>query len=98
MARAQGHDCQFYPFDAPPGGGYCMVFVYEKAEAGRGKLTEDADIFTETFVELVADEKMVEAVQFESADPAIRGEQIVESGTSAGFLNFSAKTGQSANG
>ena len=69
----KGMTAKVFEFDARPGGGYRMAFVYEKPEAGRGKSTEDADIFTGRFIELVPDEKIVEAVQFESADPAFAG-------------------------
>ncbi|MBZ9648124.1 SRPBCC family protein [Sphingobium sp. 3R8] len=69
----KGMTAKVFEFDARPGGGYRMTFVYEKAEAGHGKSTEDADVFTGRFIELVPDEKIVEAVQFESADPAFAG-------------------------
>lgn len=69
----KGMTAKIHQFDARPGGGYRMAFVYEKADAARGKSTEDADIFTGRFVELVPDEKIVEAAQFESADPAFTG-------------------------
>lgn len=54
-----------------------MAFIYDDAAAAPGKTTDDADIFEGRFVELIPNEKIVEAVEFESADPALAGTMTV---------------------
>ncbi|QJR02892.1 ATPase [Sphingobium yanoikuyae] len=69
----KGMSAKIFHFDPRTGGGYRMAFIYDDAETGKGKSTADADIFEGRFVELVPEEKIVEAVTFESADPAFGG-------------------------
>jgi len=65
---------QIFAFDAREGGGYRMAFVYrDTAHAVRGKTSEHADEFAGRFVELVANARIVEHVDFESDDPAFVG-------------------------
>ena len=54
-----------------------MVLTYSEAGQGRGKSTEDTDIVEGRFLELIPNEKIVEAVEFESADPAFAGTMMV---------------------
>lgn len=49
-----------------------MAFIYDDGKS-RGKSTENADIFEGRFVTLEPDSKIVEAVSFESDDPAFAG-------------------------
>jgi hypothetical protein len=51
------------------GGGYKLVLTFEKAGRGTGKSSEDTDVVEARFVELVPDERVVEAIEFESDDP-----------------------------
>lgn len=69
---------EVYAFEPHEGGTFRMAFVY--AEAGHavaGKTSEHADVFQGRFVELVPGERVVERVQFESADPAFAGAMTV---------------------
>ena len=50
-----------------------MAFIYSKPDPVRAKSTEAVDIFRGTFVELVPDEKIVEAVEFEAEGPEYQG-------------------------
>ena len=43
-------------------------------DLGRGKTTGDTDTYHGRFVELVPDEKIVEAIEFETQDPSFAGE------------------------
>ena len=44
---------------------------------GRGKTSAHTDTFHGRFVKLVPDEQVVEVIEFETADPALRGEMTV---------------------
>ncbi len=46
-------------------------------DAASGKTTAHTDTFHGRFVKLVTDEKVVEVVEFEMADPALRGEMTI---------------------
>lgn len=69
----KGMTAKIFHFDPRPGGGCRMAFIYDDAKVGEGQSTADADIFEVRFVELVPDEKIVEAVTFESEDPSFGG-------------------------
>lgn len=65
-------------FDARQGGTYRMSLTYQDAARSvGGKTSEDTDSFHGRFVELVPDEKIVEAVAFESSDPCFAGEMTI---------------------
>jgi uncharacterized protein YndB with AHSA1/START domain len=64
---------RFEQFDARPGGSYRLVLTYADPSAGRGKTTADSDIVDARFVELVPGERVVQAVEFLSNDPADAG-------------------------
>jgi uncharacterized protein YndB with AHSA1/START domain len=69
---------QVHAFDARVGGGYVMSLFYPASEqASRGKTTEREDRFTARFVELSPPSRIVEAITFDSADPAFAGEMIM---------------------
>lgn len=61
-------------FDPRVGGGYTMTLTYSERTDGSGKTTADSDIVHVGFAELVAEERVVELVRFESDDPAFSGE------------------------
>jgi uncharacterized protein YndB with AHSA1/START domain len=62
-------------FDAREGGTYRMSLTYrDPKQSPGGKTSEDTDTFQGRFVELVADEKIVEAIEFDSHDPGFAGE------------------------
>ncbi|HMH34922.1 MAG TPA: SRPBCC domain-containing protein [Puia sp.] len=66
-------------FELRAGGGYEMSLFYPRsANESRGKTSGNEDRFKARFVELTPSEKIVEAVTFESDDPAFAGEMIME--------------------
>jgi uncharacterized protein YndB with AHSA1/START domain len=80
-----------------------MAFLYADGDRGRGKSTEDADIFEGRFVELIPNEKIVEEVIFESQDDAFAGTMTVTTtfspvtdGTKVTFLAENVPSGISA--
>ncbi|UDY35016.1 SRPBCC domain-containing protein [Dermatobacter hominis] len=64
---------RFERFDARPGGSYRLVLTYLDASTGAGKATADSDVVDVRFVELVEGERVVQAVDFPSDDPAFAG-------------------------
>jgi uncharacterized protein YndB with AHSA1/START domain len=65
---------EIHAFDARAGGRYRMTLTYRNSARPAGKTTGDADSFTGRFAELIPNEKIVEAISFETDDPDIRGE------------------------
>jgi uncharacterized protein YndB with AHSA1/START domain len=64
-----------HEFDAQVGGGYRMSLFYPSSEQGyRGKTSEREDRFTSRFVELTPPTRIVQAITFDSANPAFAGE------------------------
>ncbi len=66
-------------FDHRVGGGYRMSLYYPASETTfRGKTADREDRYTARFVELTPPRKIVEAITFDTADPAFKGEMIME--------------------
>jgi uncharacterized protein YndB with AHSA1/START domain len=66
---------QVHAFDAREGGTYRMSLTYrDPRQSPGGKTSEDTDTFQGRFVELVPDEKIVEAIAFDTRDPKFAGE------------------------
>ena len=64
-----------HQFEARAGGVFRVSLRYQNPEdAGRGKSSGDTDTYHGRFVELVPDEKIVEAIEFETNDPGMMGE------------------------
>src|SRR5262249_60655862 len=64
-----------HEFDGRVGGGYQMSLFYPLSEqVYRGKTSEREDRFTARFVELTPPTRIVQAITFDSADPAFAGE------------------------
>ncbi|MGZ5912996.1 MAG: SRPBCC family protein [Reyranella sp.] len=64
-----------HAFEAREGGVYRMSLTYrDPQQSPGGKTSKDTDTFQGRFVELVPDEKVVEAIEFESHDPGFAGE------------------------
>jgi uncharacterized protein YndB with AHSA1/START domain len=64
-----------HEFDARVGGGYRMSLFYPASElAYRGKTSGREDRFTARFVELTPPTRIVQAISFDSVDPACSGE------------------------
>ena len=64
---------RFERFEARPGGSYRMVLTYPDASGAPGKATADSDIVEARFVNIVPGERVVQAVDFVSDDPANAG-------------------------
>jgi uncharacterized protein YndB with AHSA1/START domain len=66
---------RMHVFEAREGGRYRMSLTYrDPTQSPAGKTSADTDAFQGRFVELVADEKIVEAIAFESRDSEFAGE------------------------
>jgi uncharacterized protein YndB with AHSA1/START domain len=64
---------RFEWFDARPGGSYRMVLTYADAAGAPGKATADSDVVEARFVDIVPGQRVVQAVDFVSDDPAFAG-------------------------
>jgi uncharacterized protein YndB with AHSA1/START domain len=71
-----GMTSEVHAFDAREGGTFRISLTYD-APTGRGKTTAQTDTFHGRFVELVPNERVIELVEFETADPALRGEMTI---------------------
>ena len=70
---------KIHGFDLKPGGGYQMSLFYPSSEKeARGKTSENEDRFTARFVELTPYKRIVEAITFDSPDPAFSGAMVME--------------------
>ena len=68
-----------YSFNLRVGGGYQMSLFYPPSDKeSRGKTSEKEDRFTARFAELIPNKKIVQAINFDSDDPAFSGEMIME--------------------
>jgi uncharacterized protein YndB with AHSA1/START domain len=64
---------QVHEFDAREGGYFRVSLTYD-APTGTGKTTSHTDTYHGHFAKLVPDEQVVEVLEFETADPGLRGE------------------------
>src|SRR6185503_305542 len=71
-----GMTSQVHEFDPREGGGFRISLTYD-APTGTGKSNAQSDTFHGRFVTLVRDEQVVETVEFETPDPAMRGEMTI---------------------
>ncbi|QTG82529.1 SRPBCC family protein [Arthrobacter crystallopoietes] len=69
----EGMSGSFERFDARPGGSYRLVLTYTDLSTAAGKATNDTDVVEARFVEIVPGVRVVQAVDFESDDPAYAG-------------------------
>lgn len=98
-----GMRAEFERFDARPGGGYRMVLTYLDDDTSQGKSTTDSDVVEARYLGLEPGLRVVQAVQFESDDPAYGGTMTmtwalerVENGTRVEFRAEDAPPGISA--
>jgi len=68
--------CHVHAFDAREGGSFRISLTYA-APTGTGKTTAHTDTYHGRFVKLVTNEQVVEVVEFETTDPALRGEMTI---------------------
>jgi uncharacterized protein YndB with AHSA1/START domain len=67
---------QVHVFDPREGGSFRISLTYD-TPTGTGKTTEHTDTYHGHFVKLVPNEQVVEVMEFETADPALRGEMTI---------------------
>jgi len=72
----QGMTSHVHTFDPREGGSFRISLTYD-APTGTGKTTAHTDTYYGHFVKLVPNEQVVEAIEFETADPALRGEMTI---------------------
>jgi len=65
-----------HAFEGREGGTFRISLTYD-APTGAGKTTAHTDTYHGRFVKLVPNERVVEAVEFETKDPALRGEMTI---------------------
>ena len=68
-----GMTARFERFDARPGGSYRLVLTYADPAAARGKSSADSDVVEARYVDIIPDDRVVQAVDFVSEDPAFAG-------------------------
>jgi uncharacterized protein YndB with AHSA1/START domain len=71
-----GMTSHVHAFDGREGGIFRISLTYD-AKTGAGKTTAQTDTFHGRFVKLVANELVVETVEFETSDPALYGEMTI---------------------
>jgi uncharacterized protein YndB with AHSA1/START domain len=71
-----GMTSHVHAFDGREGGAFRISLTYD-APNGAGKTTAHTDTYHGRFVKLVADAQIVQAIEFETADPGMRGEMTV---------------------
>jgi uncharacterized protein YndB with AHSA1/START domain len=71
-----GMTSHVHAFDAREGGAFRVSLTYE-APTGTGKTSAHTDTYHGRFVKLVQDEQVVEAVEFETTNPALQGEMTI---------------------
>ena len=71
-----GMTSHVHSFDAREGGTFRISLTYEQSTS-TGKTTAQTDTFHGRFVRLVPDAEVVQAVDFETEDPALQGEMTI---------------------
>src|SRR4051812_8505597 len=68
-----GMTARFEHFDPTPGGSYRLVLTYADPTGSRGKSSADSDIVEARYVDIVPNDRVVQAVDFVSDNPAFVG-------------------------
>ena len=71
-----GMTSEVHRFEARVGGAFPVSLTYDAADA-IGKTSAHTDTYRGRFIRLVPDEQVVEVVEFEATDPALRGEMTI---------------------
>jgi len=71
-----GMTCRVHEFDAREGGSFRISLTYDKPTA-TGKTASHTDTYHGRFVRLVPNKEIVEVDEFETTDPALRGEMTI---------------------
>jgi uncharacterized protein YndB with AHSA1/START domain len=98
-----GMTARFERFDPTPGGSYRLVLTYAAPTTAGGKSSADSDIVEARYVDVVRNDRVVQAVDFVSDDPAFAGTMTmtwavhaVEGGTRVEFIAEDVPDGISA--
>lgn len=98
-----GTTASFERFDPTPGGSYRLILTYAEPEGSGAKSSADSDIVEARFVEIVHNDRVVQAIDFVSDDRAFAGTMtmtcaVVETddGTLVEFIADDVPTGISA--
>jgi len=65
-----------HSFDGRIGGFFLISLTYD-SQSGKGKSTENTDIYTGRFIEIIPNEKVVEAGEFVTVDSNLKGKMII---------------------
>jgi uncharacterized protein YndB with AHSA1/START domain len=71
-----GMTSHVHAFDAREGGSFRISLTYD-APTGTGKTTARTDTYHGRLLKLVPDEQVIEVDEFETTDPALRGEMTI---------------------
>jgi uncharacterized protein YndB with AHSA1/START domain len=71
-----GMTSHVHAFEGREGGAFRISLTYD-APTGAGKTTAQTDTYHGRFVKLLPNERVVEVVEFETGDPALRGEMTI---------------------
>src|SRR5262250_1969786 len=71
-----GMTCHVHVFEAREGGSFRISLTYD-TPSGTGKTTAHTDTYHGRFVKLVPNEQVVEVMEFETDDDAMRGEMTI---------------------
>ena len=71
-----GMTSHVHAFDPREGGSFRVSLTYD-APTGTGKTTAHTDTYHGRFANLVTNQQVVEVVEFETTDPALRGEMTI---------------------
>jgi uncharacterized protein YndB with AHSA1/START domain len=71
-----GMTSHVHAFDPREGGSFRISLTYD-TPTGTGKTNAHTDTFHGRFVRLLTNERVVEVVEFETTDPALRGEMTI---------------------
>ncbi len=71
-----GMTSQVHEFDAREGGAFRISLTYD-SPTGTGKTSELIDTYHGRFLRLVPNQTVVEVMEFETKDPALRGEMTI---------------------
>lgn len=70
----EGMRAEIHTFEPREGGAFRMAFIYtDTSHSSPGKTSDHIDLFDGRFVELVPGERIVEAIEFLTNDPAFAG-------------------------
>ena len=71
-----GMTSHVHAFDAREGGAFRVSLTYD-APTGTGKTSAHTDTYHGRFVKLVPNEQVIEVIEFETTNPALRGEMTI---------------------